>query len=532
MAERVPGKTDLESRNGPTQTGSGGGVPVRALRLPVAGAVRTCRVAAGDRLRFRSFGRASAVLLLLAQAAMVSAAPLPPLAEKYCTACHLAPPPETMPRQHWTQVFGFMSGWIRERKLPFDAKEYTALLNEYIARAPQRLEPIPNELAPAGLRFEVKSVGAAAAAERPVITDLRLVDLDGEGRPELLVCDDSSGEVSRLRHEGGTWREETIFEIEAPSRTAVFDYDGDGLLDIAVASLGSVRPTDQLGGSVWLLRNRGDGRYEARELLSECPRVADVKWGDFNGDGKVDLLVVQFGWRTTGGLVWLEQRSPEVFVSHAIANLSGAMQAETLDHDGDGRLDFVALFAQEHESLVLFRNDGRGGFESRVLARGPHPAFGSSGFSVVDLDGDGDSDFLWTNGDMMDEIPLSRPDHGVRWLENRGGGWVPHELARMPGCYRAVAHDLDGDGDLDIAVSSLYPDWDRHDFPSLIWLENDGKQNFTARRLLDAPSNLASLAVGDFDGDDSPDILVGGMHLPGPLGRVGRITGLFGLTRD
>lgn len=466
---------------------------------------------------------------LLCHAASAIAAPLPPLAEKYCTACHLAPAPETMPREHWTQVFGFMSVWIRERNLPFDAKEYTGLLNEYIARAPERLEPIPDDLAPPGLRFETGPVGEEATTERPVITDLRIVDLDGDGRPEVLVCEDSPGRVSRLHRHEGAWREETIFEVQAPSRTAVFDYDGDGHLDLAVASLGSVHPTDQLAGSVWLLRNQGDGSFDPQLLLSDCPRVADVKWGDFNGDGKPDLLVVQFGWRTTGGLLWLEQRSPTVFVSHAVANVHGVLQAEALDYDGDGRLDFVALFAQEHESLVLFRNDGRGGFESRVLARGPHPAFGSSGFSVVDLDGDGDPDFLWTNGDMMDEIPLAKPEHGIRWLENRDGTLVPHELARMPGCYRAVAHDLDGDGDLDIVVSALYTDWDLHDFPSLIWLENDGKQNFTARRLLDAPSNLASLVVGDLDGDGRPDILVGGMHVPGPLGRVGRITGLFGL---
>jgi hypothetical protein len=103
---------------------------------------------------------------------------------------------------------------------------------------------------------------------------------------------------------------------------------------------------------------------------------------------------------------------------------------------------------------VLFRNDGKGGFESSVLDRAPHPAFGSSGFSVVDLDGDGDLDFLWTHGDMMDEIPLPKPYHGLRWLENQGGELVSRELLRMPGCYRALAHDLDGDGDLDIVFAN------------------------------------------------------------------------------
>lgn len=477
-------------------------------------------------------GPGRCLLILLSVGALGAGEPLPPLAEKYCTACHLAPAPDVLNREHWTQVFGFMNVWIRERNLPFDAAEYTGLLNEYIARSPGRFAPIPDDLAPAGLAFEVRPVGDPADSERPVIAHLQAVDLDGDGRTELLACDAGAGRVTRLRHEHGGWSEETLFEIAAPARTAVVDYDGDGLPDIAVASLGIVSPTDELAGSLGLLRNRGDGTFQPEPLLVDCARVADVKAGDFNGDGRPDLLVVQFGWRTTGGLLWLEQRSPVEFVAHEIAKVHGPLQAEVLDFDGDGHLDFVALFAQEHESLVLFRNDGSGGFENRILGRAPHPAYGSSGFAVADLDGDGDPDFLWTNGDMMDEIPLAKPYHGLHWLENRGGELIPHELVRMPGCYRAVAHDLDGDGDLDLAVSSIYPQWDVHDFPSLIWLENDGRQNFTARRLLYAPAQLACLLAGDFDGDGRPDLMLGGMHIPGPPGRTGRITGVFGLHRE
>jgi len=112
-------------------------------------------------------------------------------------------------------------------------------------------------------------------------------------------------------------------------------------------------------------------------------------------------------------------------------------------------------------------------------------------------------------------------------LDNRDGELVPHELFRMPGCYRAVAHDVNGDGHLDIVVSGLYFDWPEEDYPSLVWLENDGTAKFPPHTILYGPTNLATMDVGDLNHDGLPDILVGGMHLPGPLGRHARLTAVF-----
>ena len=87
---------------------------------------------------------------------------------------------------------------------------------------------------------------------------------------------------------------------------------------------------------------------------------------------------------------------------------------------------------------------------------------------------------------------------------------------------------LDSDGDLDIVASSLNFYWYENDAPSLIWLENDGSQNFTASSILYSPTNLPSMDIGDINHDGIPDIIVGGLHLPGPLGRDGRVTAVFG----
>jgi hypothetical protein len=71
------------------------------------------------------------------------------------------------------------------------------------------------------------------------------------------------------------------------------------------------------------------------------------------------------------------------------------------DLDGDGRPDFVALFSQEHETVVAFLNVGGLRFEPRVIYAAPHPAFGSSGSTG----GPGDRDVLLSNGDSTDTDP-------------------------------------------------------------------------------------------------------------------------------
>lgn len=453
------------------------------------------------------------------------------LSAKYCTACHLPAPPEAVTKEHWPQLFELMRGWILGRQLPLDEVEYTELLYLFQERSPVSFPPLPAVPGMGPLGFQAGEVGLECLEERPKITHLTVTDLDRDGREDALVSDDVTGRVTWLRIEEDSWKETVLAEITSPASTTVADYDRDGDSDIVVASLGYISPTDDPIGSVWLLVNRGDLTFEPVRLLHEVPRVTDVKPGDFNGDGKIDFVVAAFGWRETGEVILLEQVTPKVFLRHSVHEQNGAMEIEVADLDGDGATDFLVLFAQQHESIEWFRNNGEGLFEHRTLARGPHPAFGSSSLQLVDLDGDADLDLISTNGDMMDEVSLPKPYHGVRWLENRGGEFINHELFATPGCYDAVAHDMNGDGHLDLVVSSLYFDWAESDFPSLVWLENDGAMNFTPRSILHAPTNLARVAVGDLNHDGLPDILAGGMHLPGPLGRHARLTAVFATGR-
>ena len=364
-----------------------------------------------------------------------------------------------------------------------------------------------------------------AAREQPQIANVTVADLDQDGLLDVLVCDAGRRRLSWIRQSPkGVYTEQVLADIRGPGHVEAVDHDGDGDLDLLIADLGELFPSNQRIGSVIVLENTGGSRF-VRHLAAEgLPRVADVRGGDLDGDGDQDLAVAAFGY-DQGQTLWLENRGNWSYAAHVLQELSGAVNVIVADFDRSGTLDIAALISQEWEEIWIFENAGGGRFTPRLAWGSSNADFGSSWLAPVDLDHDGDTDLLYSNGDAFDYAPAnSRPWHGVQWLENQGAHtFVLHRIGDLSGASSPVAFDADQDGDLDVAVVSAYNAWSDPAALSLIWLENNGRQQFTMHEVAHSPTHLITLAAADLDGNGAPDLVTGGMHISAPYDRISRV---------
>jgi len=451
-----------------------------------------------------------------------------------CAPCHAFPPPDILPKSAWRDEFVRMH-FIRENRMPPVGPpgtlarvelpaDFAAALPYFLSRAPERL-PAPErwpDAAASPVGFVRHSLTMPQMPATPAVSNLRLVDVDGDKRLDVLGADMRQGVIFTGRPDK-PGPLSVIASIPHPAHVTLTDVDKDGVNDLLVGDLGTFFPEDHKQGAVIWLRGLASGKFGAF-WLDGWPRVASVDAADFNADGKLDIAVAAFGWRKTGSVAVLENRSTSgsqpSFTTHTIDTRTGSIDTVPADLNGDGRIDFITLLAQEHETVVAYLNKGGFAFEQKVIYAAPHPNWGSSGIEVADLDGDGDLDVILTHGDTFDD-GLVKPYHGIQWLENTGGyPYADHTLAQMPGVLPSRAADLDGDGDLDIAACALLAggsDADESILPALIWLEQTRRGTFVRHTIEMGTPRHATLDVADVDGDGAADIVVGNFSINAPM---------------
>jgi hypothetical protein len=340
-------------------------------------------------------------------------------------------------------------------------------------------------------------------------TSVALGDLDGDGKVDVALSIESKIAVYRNTSSGGPINSSSfalpvLFDHRGGviSSTFAIDFDGDGKLDLACAKEGgysiAIYKNTSVPGVIGPSSFVHQGDYSA-------PFLQKGAAGDFDGDGKVDLVVA-------GGdadiVHVFRNTSSSSQISFALAQTlpagTYATSAAVADIDGDGKRDLAVTVNSGF--VFLFRNTSSPGtiVLTQVASLPTDSPSNTDGFA--DIDGDG----------KLDLILSSRSEATIAVFHNRStfGNFSFAPKVSFPAGEFAIGFavgDLDGDGKPDVAVANWNQD-------SLSVLKNTAtagvisSSSFAPRIQFAAVGGGYAVAIGDLNGDSKPELIVPSGH--------------------
>jgi hypothetical protein len=339
-----------------------------------------------------------------------------------------------------------------------------------------------------------ESLGPAIARN-----DLGSADLDGDGDPDLhAVFGDQDcwcHEIHLNQGDGTFVTSGTYYAAAYPNAVTSGDVDGDGDLDLVSANT---------FGNIFVALNNGDATFEypVGYLSTEGP--VDLALADVNEDGHLDIIVANSGDYdfdcecNVGSAVGILLGAGDGTFG-PVARFAEGTQPHAVavgDINGDDHLDIVAGHGAKTAINTLL-GDGKGGFGPPIPTGGGKSP---TRLLLADLDGDGDLDAASADGG-------NQSAKFTVYLNSGGtlGGGATRSIDAT-GTNLSLqdidAADLDGDGDLDLAVTV----WSK---PRVVVLLNDGQGKFADELSFDAGQGKGS-TLADLDGDGRIDLAVAG----------------------
>ena len=296
-----------------------------------------------------------------------------------------------------------------------------------------------------------RTVGFAIATP----TDIGVADVDGDGRPDLVVIGAVGITVFVNRSSTGSvaFGPPSVFPFTPNEgiylyKLAIGDLDGDGQPDLAVTVGGSfsVWKNFSIAGKVQFV-------LEAEFEAQVGPTVM-IALADFNGDGLPDIVC-------TGGdkadIIPNTSSGGNITVGNGFVYVTTAMTPEGIavgDIDGDGLPD-VVIADYGAGSVSVLRNTGGHGTIAFANSVDLPTAYAPVAVAIADLNGDGAPDLVVTG---QDTVALLKNTSSKGSVSFAGYAAYPVSNPQGTGFYTAgslVVGDLDGDGLPDVAVANL-----------------------------------------------------------------------------
>jgi len=451
------------------------------------------------------------------------------LAATYCQSCHMLPDPLLLDAKNWEngvlpemgpRLGIFNHGFneypssrndleLPQNFYPFERvlmpEDWQCIIDYYTSLSPDSLPPLQRNL-PVVVNTNLFRVEMPAFKTN--VPTACLVKIDTTVSPVQLFIGDATTK-NLFRFDNNLSLLDT-FKTNSPAVDIEIHNQ-----ELFVCNIGIMNPNNGKHGSLTKIGLDQAGKMKEDTMLKieQLQRPVQLTSVDLNNDGRSDYLVCEFG-HLTGSLSWMENKGNDQYVRHVLRPFPGAIKAYVRDVNKDGLPDLWVLFSQGEEGVFLFTNKGNGEFEQKEVLRF-EPIFGSSSFELDDFNNDGFTDILYTCGDNADYSVALKPYHGVYIFINDGTNhFFQKYFFPMYGCFKALARDFDGDGDLDIAAISFFADYIRHPEESFIYLENKGSLDFQPYSIPNTSSGRwLTMDGGDIDGDGKPDLILGNFSI-------------------
>ena len=243
--------------------------------------------------------------------------------------------------------------------------------------------------------------GAATGAQE---MQVYLVDVTGDGKLDIVISN-SDGSISVLVNKGnGTFAAPVLITsldtlTQEDDQLTFADFNGDGKMDIGVAA-NPARTNDQ---AVYVLPGNGNGTFGAPITTLTGYYLESVVAGDFNKDGKQDLLVTTTsnGCSLTGAqsaYVYLKGNGDGTFAvgPQNCTFYSAAGAPVAVDLNADGKLDVVIPYGrnQQYNGVAILQGNGNGTFTENQLY---YPGYAVVSLGVADFNSDGMPDIAALN---------------------------------------------------------------------------------------------------------------------------------------